>query len=193
MKVLLLYAHPVETSFNAAIHDAALRGLQKAGHYVDDCDLYKEDFQPLLNRDDRLLYHDEAKNRQKVESYVTRLQTAEGLVIVSPVWNFGFPAILKGFFDRVFLPGVSFEIADGKVKPALKNISKLTACMTYGTSRFYATLAGDPPRKIVKRVLRYTIRPGASVQHLALYDLNRASVDRLRHHLAHVETQFSFF
>ena len=191
MKVLLLYAHPVETSFNAAVHDAAMRGLQKAGHDVDDCDLYKEDFQPLLTREDRLFYHDEMVNRKQVDGYVTRLQAAEGMVIVSPVWNFGFPAILKGFFDRVFLPGVSFEIS--KVRPALRNISKLTACMTYGTSRIYATLAGDPPRKIVKRVLRYTIKPGATVQHLALYDLNRVSTEKLNQHLQHVETKLSLF
>ena len=45
---------------------------------------------------------------------------AEALVLSFPVWNFGYPAILKGFFDRVFLPGVSFDLLDdGGVVPAL--------------------------------------------------------------------------
>ena len=55
----------------------------------------------------------------------TRLQAAEALVLCFPVWNFGYPAILKGFFDRVFLPGVSFKMVDGKVRPNLWNIRKL--------------------------------------------------------------------
>lgn len=193
MKVFLLYAHPVETSFNASVHEAALLGLAKAGHEVDDCDLYKEGFQPLLTREERIYYHDETKNRDPVDEYVVRLQRAEAMVIISPVWNFGFPAILKGFFDRVFLPGVSFNIADGKVRPALQNITKITACLTYGTSRLYATLAGDPPHKVINRALRFTIKPGASVKFLSLYDLNRATSPRLGNHLERVEKQLATF
>lgn len=193
MKVFLLYAHPVETSFNAAVHEAALLGLSKAGHKVDDCDLYKEGFQPLLTRHERLFYHDESKNREPVDEYVSRLQSAEAMVIISPVWNFGFPAILKGFFDRVFLPGVSFNMPDGKVRPALKNITKITACLTYGTSRLYATLAGDPPRKVINRALRFTIKPGASVKFISLYDLNRVTPPQLGCHLQRVEKKLSAF
>ncbi|TJW38975.1 MAG: flavodoxin family protein, partial [Mesorhizobium sp.] len=59
--------------------------------------------------------------------YVARLQKAEALVLSFPVWNYGYPAILKGFFDRVFLPGVSFKLVDGKVQPSLHNIRKLAA------------------------------------------------------------------
>ena len=57
-----------------------------------------------------------------MRAYVERLRRAEALVLSFPVWNYGYPAILKGFFDRVFLPGVSFELVDGKVKPSLHNI-----------------------------------------------------------------------
>jgi NAD(P)H dehydrogenase (quinone) len=193
MKVLLLYAHPVESSFNGAVHEAALRGLRKAGHSVDECDLYAEGFQPVLTREERIAYHDIPANRALVAEYVARLQAAEALVIVSPVWNFGFPAILKGFFDRVFLPGVSFDMVDGKVRPVLHNIGKLTACMTYGGNRMRAFLAGDPPRKIVTRVLRVTIKPGAPVEHLAFYDMNRATEPRLRAHLQRVEKRLAAY
>jgi NAD(P)H dehydrogenase (quinone) len=193
MKVLVLYAHPVETSFNAAVHQAALKGLRKAGHKVDDCDLYAEGFQPLLTREERLAYHDIPANRGPVAEYVARVQAAEALVIVSPVWNFGFPAILKGYFDRVFLPGVSFDMVDGKVATMLHNIGKLTACMTYGGSRTRAFLAGDPPRKMVTRVLRVTIKPGATVEHLAFYDMNRATAPQLTAHLARIEQRMTAF
>ncbi|HTI00774.1 MAG TPA: NAD(P)H-dependent oxidoreductase [Acidisoma sp.] len=193
MKVLLLYTHPVESSFNAAVHEAALRGLRKAGHSVDDCDLYAEGFQPIVTRAERLAYHDIPENTAPVAEYVARLRAAEAMVIVSPVWNFGFPAMLKGYFDRVFLPGVSFDILDGKVRPILHNIGKLTACMTYGGNRLRAALVGDPPRKLVTRVLRVTIKPGAPVEHLAFYDINRATEPQLRAHLALVERRMAAF
>ena len=89
-----------------------------------------------------------------------------------PVWNYGYPAILKGFFDRVFLPGVSFELVNGKAQPSLHNIRKVAAVTTYGGSRFRAMLMGDPPRKLVKRLMRATVKPGAPVSYLAHYSMN---------------------
>ena len=193
MRVLVLYCHPVEDSFNAAIHAAVLRGLRAARHEVDDCDLYAEGFNPVVSREERIAYHDIPQNRVPVEPYVARLLAAEALVIVSPVWNFGFPAMLKGFFDRVFLPGVSFAIMDGIVKPSLHNIGKLTAVVTYGGNRTRAFLAGDPPRKIVTRVLRITIRPGATVRHLGCYDMNRKTEPQLAAFLRRVEGEMTRF
>ncbi len=175
MRVLVLYAHPVETSFAASLHRATVDGLKAAGHEVDDCDLYAEGFNPVLSREERLNYHDTEICRKPVEAYVERLLAAEALVLNFPVWNFGFPAILKGFFDRVFLPGVSFGMVDGKVRPSLGNIRRLSVVTTYGGSRFRAFLMGDPPRRVAKRLLRVTIRPGARVRYHALYDMNRAT------------------
>jgi putative NADPH-quinone reductase len=193
MRVLVVYCHPVEESFNGALHAAVLRGLAAARHEVDDLDLYAEGFQPVVTREERLRYHDIPENRVPVEAYVQRVLAAEALVIVSPVWNFGFPAMLKGFFDRVFLPGVSFGLVDGKVKPILHNIGKLTAVMTYGGNRARAFLAGDPPRKIVTRVLRVTIKPGARVRHLACYDMNRRTEPQLAAFLRQVESEMARF
>jgi putative NADPH-quinone reductase len=173
MRVLVLFAHPVETSFVAEVHRVVVRSLIEGGHEVDDCDLHAEGFDPVLSRQERLDYHDLAVNRRNVEGYVERLLSAEALVLVHPVWNFGLPAILKGFFDRVLLPGVSFRLVDGIVRPNLHNIRKLAAVVTYGGDRWRALLMGDPPRKIVKRVVRAVIHPTARARYIALYDMNR--------------------
>ena len=114
-----------------------------------------------------------------MRGYVERLRRAEALVLSFPVWNYGYPAILKGFFDRVFLPGVSFELVNGKAQPLLHNISKVAAVTTYGGSRFRAMLMGDPPRKIVNRLMRATVKPGAPVSYLAHYSMN-VSTDQSR-------------
>jgi NAD(P)H dehydrogenase (quinone) len=188
MRVLVLFAHPCEESFAAALHDTVVRALRAGGHEVDDCDLYAEKFQPILTTEERRVYHDVPGNRSHVAGYVDRLRRAEALVLVFPVWNFGFPAILKGFFDRVFLPGVSFDLVDGKSKGALGNIRRLVAVTSYGGSRLRAILVGDPPRRVVKRAVRAAIHPFARCRYLAYYDMNRTTAAGRARFLARVET-----
>lgn len=173
MRVLVLYAHPNPESYGAALHRTVVSALEGAGHEVDDCDLYAERFDPVLSYDERIGYHDVPGNRQPVADYVRRLEAAEALVLVFPVWNFGFPAILKGFLDRVFLPGVSFRIENGLVQPNLTHLKRLMAVTTYGAPRWRAMLMGDPPRKVVMRMLRVLVAPNARARYLALYDMNR--------------------
>src|SRR5262249_51910678 len=171
MNVLILFAHPVETSFNASLHGLIIERLTAQGHVVDDCDLYAEDFDPRLTRAERLNHYDPS-NVEPVRGYVERLRRAEALVLCFPVWNYGYPAILKGFFDRVFLPGVSFKLVDGKAWPILHNVRKVVAVTTYGGTWLRAWLMGDPPRKIVGRLMRSTVKPGASFAYLAHYNMN---------------------
>ncbi|MGE3147180.1 MAG: NAD(P)H-dependent oxidoreductase [Pseudorhodoplanes sp.] len=172
MNVLVLHAHPVETSFNAALHRMIVERLTARGHVVDNCDLYAEDFDPRLTRAERIAYQDTERNIEPVRQYVERLRRAEGLVLCFPVWNYGYPAILKGFFDRVFLPGVSFRLVDGKAQPMLHNIRKVEAVTSYGGSRFRAWLMGNPPRKLIHRLMRSTVKPGAPVGFSAHYSMN---------------------
>lgn len=193
MNILVLYAHPVETSFNAGLHRLIVERLTAAGHTVDDCDLYAEGFDPRLTRTERLGYHNARGTDDAAAPYVERLLRAEALVLSYPVWNFGFPAVLKGFLDRVFLPGVSFKLVDGKVQPSLHNIRKLAAVTTYGGSRFRAILMGDPPRKLVNRMLRATIKPGASVSYLAHYSMNLSTDDTRKAFMAKVAASMDAF
>ena len=174
MRALVLFAHPLADSFGAALHREAVARLEGRGWEVDDCDLYAEGFDPVLSPAERRAYHDEGANIEPVRAHVERLRAADALVLVFPVWNFGYPAILKGYFDRVFLPGVSFTMPEGKVRGALTNIERLAAVTTYGGARIRAWLAGDPPRRVVTRSLRYVIAPRARQKYLALYDMNRA-------------------
>jgi putative NADPH-quinone reductase len=140
-----------------------------------------------------MIYHDYPENAEAVKSYVERLQRAEALVIVTPVWNFGFPAILKGYFDRVWLPGVTFELVDGKVTSKLRHIRKLAAVLTYGADPFRAFIVGNPPKKIVKRMLRAMIKPFASVVFLAHYDMNRSTDETRKRFLEKVKREMERF
>jgi NAD(P)H dehydrogenase (quinone) len=179
VRVLILYANPVATSFGAALHQQAVKALQAGGHNIDDCDLYAERFDPILSEQERVRYHNIKVNRAPVADYADRLLAAEALVLVYPVWNEGFPAILKGFFDRVFIPGVSFNVAaDGAPVPNLQKLQKLAAVCTYGASRAITFLLGDPPKRVVKRLVRSM--PGHTVRcdYLAYYDMDRSTPEQ---------------
>ena len=82
MRVFIVYAHPSETSFSAALHAHALAVLRARGHDVDDCDLYAEGFDPLLTREDFLSYNNTSTNRRRVISYVDRLLAANALLLI---------------------------------------------------------------------------------------------------------------
>jgi NAD(P)H dehydrogenase (quinone) len=191
MRVLVLFANPSEKSFGAALHKRVVETLRGRGHHVDDCDLYAEGFDPVMSRQERERYHDASVNTAGVKSFADRLLAAEALVLVYPVWNEGFPAILKGFFDRVFIPGVSFKMkSDGAVTPNLGELQKLAAVCTYGANRLNTFLLGDPPRRVVKRLVR--AMPGHSItcSYLALYDMNRSTSEGRAAFLSRVERAF---
>jgi putative NADPH-quinone reductase len=175
MRVLYVYCHPVPESFHGAIRARALESLRSAGHEVDLLDLYAEGFEPVLRAEERRAYHDLARNRAGLEPYVERLTAAEALVVQFPVWCFGPPAMLKGFLDRLILPGVAFNLTDPKrVRPLLRNLKRLAGITTYGRTRLAAWYMGDPPRKLVTRYLRWYVPRGAPVDYHALYHMNVA-------------------
>ena len=192
MRAHVIFAHPVPESFSAALHTCVVETLEGRGWEVDGPDLNAEGFSPVLTREERRGYHEVGPNTAPVQGYVDRLRAADALILVFPVWNFGYLAILKGYFDRVFLPGVSFRLESGKGLPNLTHIRKLAAVTTYGGTRRRAFLAGDPPPHVVKRAVWYVMRPD-TLKHLALYDMNRASDAKRAAYLARVRREMEAF
>ena len=175
MNVLVIHAHPQPDSFSAALHRTVLDSLTVAGHAVTDLDLYADDFDPRLSRAERDDYHDVALNQRGKERYIAMLRAAEAVVFVHPVWCFGVPAILKGFFDRLLMPGVAFDIDGAKVTPKLTNISRIVAVTTYGRAWWMVKFSiGDLPRAQIVRYFRWFCNRHAKTDHLALYHLNVA-------------------
>jgi NAD(P)H dehydrogenase (quinone) len=179
VRVLYIYCHPLPESFHAGILQESLAGLSEAGHEVDLLDLYKEGFDPVLSEVGRREYHDLAKNQIGLEDHIARLNRAEALVLQFPTWTFGMPAMLKGYFDRIMMPGVAFDLTDpANVKPMLTNIKKLVGITTYGRPRYVAFYVGDPPRKTVTRYLPRLMSSKTKVSYHALYHMNIATLDQ---------------
>ncbi len=173
LRVLVVFAHPLETSFVSALHARVVEILRAGRHVVDDLDLYAEKFDPVMSRDELLHYVDTSANTREVEGYVERLRAAEALVLVFPVWFDGLPAILQGYFQRVFLPGVSVRIDEaGLFHPNLRNIKRMAAVCAYGESRLGVAAKQDPPRRFVRDNIRALIDPKGRFQYVALYNMD---------------------
>jgi NAD(P)H dehydrogenase (quinone) len=191
LRALVLYANPVSASFGATLHSTVVTTLRSRGHEIDDCDLYAEGFNPIMSEQERMRYHDVELNRAPVSAYADRLLNAEALILIYPVWNEGFPAILKGFFDRVFIPGVSFTVdPDGTIVPRLQKLQTIAAVCTYGASRGINFLLGDPPKRVVKRLVRGM--PGHTVRcdYIAHYDMDHSTSEQRAAFLEKVKRTF---
>ena len=125
MHILLVFAHPLDDSYGAALRDIIVETLKARGHVVDLCELYKEQFDPVLSAQERRIYKDTSANFKAVSDHVERLRQAEGVIFVFPSWWYGMPAILKGYFDRVWLPGSPLNLDH---KP-LSHCSVAFACL----------------------------------------------------------------
>lgn len=193
MRVLYLYCHPVEDSFHGAIRARALAGLARAGHVVDLVDLYADGFDPVMSADERRRYHDTARNQAGLEDYARRLLAAEGLVLQFPVWSFGPPAMLKGFVDRLFMPGVAFDISDPANVRRMLGYRRLAGITTYGRPWTRAVAVGNPPRKWVMRYLRLMGKGWVKAEYHALYHMNVADAARRDAFLNRVERAMARF
>ena len=126
LRILVVFAHPLETSFVSAVHTRVVEILRSRRHIVDDLDLYAEKFDPIMSREGLLRYVDTKANTRDVDAYVERLRAAQALVLVFPVWFDGLPAIMQGYFQRVFLPGVAIRIDEaGLFHPNLHHIKSM--------------------------------------------------------------------
>ena len=171
MRVLLIYCHPRPDSFCAVLRDAAAEALRSAGHAVEIRDLYAEGFSPALDAEERGRYYDETAgaDRREIASHVDSLRSAEALVLVYPTWWFGLPAMLKGWLDRVWLPGVAFALGGpGGLRPLLTNIRRITIVTTYGSPRWLLWLVGWPDWRLFRRGIRTLCARRCRLEWLAL-------------------------
>lgn len=190
MRVLLIYCHPRPDSFSAALRDAAVEGLTASGHEIELRDLHAEHFDPVLSTHQRGAYFDAAENIRGLEDHVASLRRAEALLLVYPTWWFGMPALLKGWFDRVWLPGVAFQLGGPKaLQPLLTDIRRIGVVTTYGSPGWLLWWVGWPDRRVVRRGLRPLCAPGCRIHWLGLTRMDVDSPNRRGRFLARVRRE----
>lgn len=135
MKVTIIYAHPNPKSFNKAILDKAIETLNELKAEYRLIDLYKDFKKLALDREDF-----ERINKGEMPEDVIKFQDdivwADKLIFIFPLWWWSYPAILKGFIDRVFLNGFAYKFDTGLIK-LLKNEKALIFMTTGGSKEEY--------------------------------------------------------
>lgn len=155
MKVLIVFNHPYEGSYCNAILSSVCRGLEKANHQVDVNHLDKDEFNPVMTAQDLKAFRDKQPSDTKVIEYKERLEKADHIIFIFPIWWELMPAIMKGFIDKVIFPGVAYDYVNGsntKMKPLLRNIKGVTVITTMNTPRIlYRFVFGNAIQKSLLR------------------------------------------
>lgn len=123
MKVLIVYAHSQPASFNAAMLKTAVATLEAEGHEVRVSDLYAMRFNPVASEHDfkerrfpeHMQYDREQKHavahrtfRDDIAAEIEKVTWCDLLILQFPLWWYSVPAIMKGWFDRVFANGLMY-------------------------------------------------------------------------------------
>ena len=140
-------------------------------------DLYAAGFNPALTEAERASYY-ASFDRSRLEGEIADLLWAEALVLIFPTWWFGFPAILKGWFDRVWAPGVAYDHAAdlGRIRPRLTALRRVIAITTLGSPWWVDHLVmRQPVRRVLKTAILGTCAPQAKLTFLSFHGCERLS------------------
>lgn len=191
MRLLVVFSHPSTESFGFALFNRVTDTLRASGHEVETLDLYRMGFNPVLSPDDWTNYlSDTDRLTEQVQDHVDLLLWAEGLVFVFPTFYFGVPAMLKGWFERVWLPGITFETAKGRNQrtvPRMQDKKLIAVVTTCGSPKWWIWLIRDPVRSLFKRGLRPLFGKRCRYVWCQLYNMNYVDRDEGARFLNYVE------
>jgi NAD(P)H dehydrogenase (quinone) len=195
LRLLVVFCHPDPGSFGAALRCTAVDALRGAGHELREIDLYAQGFDPVFSAAEKATYlGDTRRNIEGVADHVEALRWAEGWVVVYPTWFYGAPAMLKGWLERVWLPGVSFRIASARQRTIggeLRNIRLFVGITTSGSPWWWLKLIGDPGRSLFMKGLRPLYARRCRMQWLQLYDMNHVTQAEREGFIARVRRELS--
>ena len=185
MRILLVFCHPARESFQGTILDELAGRLGREGHAVRIVDLYGDRFDPVLDLDGWRAHIENRRLDNGLTGYLDALGEAEGLILVYPTWWYGLPAMLKGWIDRVWQPGLAFTIEGGAFRTrTLGRIRRFAVITTCGSPRwFIERIVGDPARRQLMRGLALQFARGCKRRWRAIYGVDgrpRADLARER-------------
>lgn len=153
-RCLLVFAHPRADSLNARLAATVEAKALELGWEVTRRDLYAGGFSACLTADEHAGFY--ATPAGTLIEEKRELAAAQVLILVFPTWWFGFPAILKGWFDRVWAPGTAYDHAPefGPMQPRLHALREVLAVTTMGAPAWIDWLV---LRRPLARILRLAI------------------------------------
>lgn len=133
MKILAVFCHPIRDSFSGKMLDRLVAGFESAGHEVRIADLYREEFQSALTAEDYAQFEDKPMPEDVLKEQA-RVEWSDAIAFVFPVFWWSFPAMLKGWIDRVFSCGWAWKNGPDPDGTLLGERKALVFCLA-GSSR----------------------------------------------------------
>jgi putative NADPH-quinone reductase len=192
MKVLVVLAHPSQTSFVSFISSEVLEELHTGGHDVRQHDLWAENFNPVFTPFERLNHvgdvQEKLKHLPELRQHIEDLQWCDALVLIYPTWWSGQPAMLKGWFDRILMNEVAWVLPEGaaRIRPLLTNVRRLIVVTTHGSSKFINALEGESGKRTVFRSVRLMFHRRVRCTWLAQYGVDTSCVRQRQKFAIHV-------
>jgi NAD(P)H dehydrogenase (quinone) len=187
MSVHLVLCHPLADSLNARLACTVETGIRSRNLPVDRLDLYASGFEPALTLEERRAYYGAIRPKNSPVDLQRRLAEAEHLVLVFPTWWFAPPAMLKGWFERVWSPGIAFEQGT-PIRPLLTNLKSILVVTTLGSPWWFDTLIARQPVKTTLRTGLFTAcAPQAKFRMLSLHSAENIDAQRLERFETRIE------
>lgn len=177
---LLVIAHPLAESLGQHLAQDLRAAAAELGWRVTTRDLCASGFDPRLTEAEAASYRGDFQGVAGAE--MAELAAAEVLILVFPTWWFGFPAVLKGWFDRVWAPGVAYQPVPElrMMAPRLTGLKAVLAVTTLGAPGFWDWLAmRRPVHRVLTRGIVSPCAPGARVVFRSLYRAEHVTPARL--------------
>lgn len=193
MNTLIVFNHPYSGSYCNAILESVTSGLKKAQHNIDLIHLDKENFNPVMTAADLKAFRDKNPIDPKVIEYKGRLEKADHLIFIFPIWWELMPALLKGFIDKVIFPGVAYDYKPNGISmfPLLKNLKGVTVVTTMNTPKIlYRLIFGNPIKNALLKGTFWKTGYGKR-KWINLHMVKMASDEKRKKWLENIELKFS--
>lgn len=186
----MVVAHPLDNSLCKFLAQKSVEHLESKGYQVTVKDLYREEFNPVLKTSERKSYYGPQFDSEALGQDLAQLKNAQSLVILFPTWWFGFPAILKGWFDRVWAPGYAYQHAadSGPIAPKLTHLKEVKVITTLGSPWWVDFfILRRPVRRILKTALVGTCTKNCSFTMLSLYSSEKLTQSKVENFVRKIE------
>ena len=198
MKTLIVFNHPFEESFCGAVLQAVQNGLKESRKKFDVIHLDRDRFDPMMREKDLLAFRGAGKGDAdalevvdpEVLEYKAKLEEADHLVIIFPIWWMTMPAMTKGFIDKVIFPAIAYNNAGGGRMKSRLPLEKVTVISTMNTpadiyrDMFHNALEGALIKGTFKQI------GIEDVEWISLSEVKQAGDEQRRKWLRDIETRF---
>jgi len=195
MRTVIVFNHPNEGSYCTAILQSVTKGLQQANHEVDLMHLDNDGFNPAMSKADLKAFVEHQPIDPQVIDYNERLNKADHLIFIFPIWWDIMPATTKGFIDRVLSPGAVYDHHPrgfGLV-PLLKNLKSITIITTMNKPQLmYSLLIGNLIRSVMLKSVFKTMGY-KNLNWISFTSVKSVSQEKRIKWLLNLENRFSKF